>query len=185
MAAALARLEYPFCSSGIYGPAYIGLHEIATVQTTAIDQEAGLIRLTTTLAHVSGEWLSSEWSVCPIAETAAPRRTGAALTYARRYALFTAAAPTIPEVEGASVGWPGKPVVLNLPRSGGTIPAVANNPTRKNRHSFNECLSPAQSHRTHALPFEGLETHRNPFRQTRAPTSPPPPSPRQSSGGPD
>ena len=23
-----------------------------------------------------------------------------------------------------------------------------------------------QSHRTHALPFEGLETHRNPFRET-------------------
>ena len=27
--------------------------------------------------------------MCPIAETAAPRRMGAALTYARRYALFT------------------------------------------------------------------------------------------------
>src|SRR5271166_3501888 len=67
----------------------LGGHEIATVQTTAIDEEAGLIRLTTTLAHSSGEWLSSEWPVCPIAETAAPRRMGAALTYARRYALFT------------------------------------------------------------------------------------------------
>ena len=67
----------------------LGGHEIATVQTTAIDNEAGLIRLTTTLAHASGEWLSSEWPVCPIAETAAPRRMGAALTYARRYALFT------------------------------------------------------------------------------------------------
>jgi ERF superfamily len=55
----------------------------------AIDKEAGLIRLTTTLAHASGEWLLSEWPVCPIAETAAPRRMGAALTYARRYALFT------------------------------------------------------------------------------------------------
>jgi hypothetical protein len=67
----------------------LGGHEIATVQTTAIDREAGLIRLTTTLAHSSGEWLSSEWPVCAIAETAAPRRMGAALTYARRYALFT------------------------------------------------------------------------------------------------
>jgi ERF superfamily len=67
----------------------LGGHEIATVQTTGIDKEAGLIRLTTTLAHSSGEWLSSEWPVCPIAETAAPRRMGAALTYARRYALFT------------------------------------------------------------------------------------------------
>ena len=59
------------------------------MQTTAIDKEAGLIRLTTTLAHSSGEWLSSEWPVCAISETAAPRRMGAALTYARRYALFT------------------------------------------------------------------------------------------------
>jgi hypothetical protein len=66
-----------------------GSHEIATVQTTAIDKEAELIRLTTTLAHSSGEWLSSEWPVCAISETAAPRRMGAALTYARRYALFT------------------------------------------------------------------------------------------------
>jgi hypothetical protein len=67
----------------------LGGHEIATVQTTAIDKEAGLIRLTTTLAHASGEWVSSEWPVCAISETAAPRRMGAALTYARRYALFT------------------------------------------------------------------------------------------------
>jgi ERF superfamily len=67
----------------------LGGHEIATVQATAIDKEAGLIRLTTTLAHASGEWLSSEWPVCPIAETATPRCMGAALTYARRYALFT------------------------------------------------------------------------------------------------
>jgi hypothetical protein len=67
----------------------LGGHEIATVQTTAIDKEAGLIRLTTTLAHASGEWLSSEWPVCAISETATPRRMGAALTYARRYALFT------------------------------------------------------------------------------------------------
>src|SRR5213080_4348008 len=63
--------------------------EIATVQTTAVDQEAGLIRLTTVLAHSSGEWVSSEWPVCPVSETAAPHRMGAALTYARRYALFT------------------------------------------------------------------------------------------------
>ena len=67
----------------------LGGHEIATVQTTAIDKEAGLIRLTTTLAHASGEWLSSEWPVCQVADIASPRRMGAALTYARRYALFT------------------------------------------------------------------------------------------------
>jgi hypothetical protein len=67
----------------------LGRHEIATVQTTSIDEAAGLIRLTTTLAHSSGEWVSSEWPVCPVSETATPHRMGAALTYARRYALFT------------------------------------------------------------------------------------------------
>jgi hypothetical protein len=67
----------------------LGGHEIATVQTTAIDKDAGLIHLTTTLAHSSGEWLSSEWPVCAISDTTAPHRLGAALTYARRYALFT------------------------------------------------------------------------------------------------
>jgi hypothetical protein len=67
----------------------LGQHEIATVQTTAIDRDSGLIRLTTTLVHASGEWVSSDWPVCPISETAAPHRLGAALTYARRYALFT------------------------------------------------------------------------------------------------
>jgi hypothetical protein len=67
----------------------LGRREIATVQTTSIDNAAGLIRLTTTLAHSSGEWVSSDWPVCPISETAAPHRMGAALTYARRYALFT------------------------------------------------------------------------------------------------
>src|ERR1700733_2017479 len=67
----------------------LGRHEIATVQTTSIDEAAGLLRLTTVLAHASGEWVSSDWPVCSVAETAAPHRMGAALTYARRYALFT------------------------------------------------------------------------------------------------
>ena len=67
----------------------LGQHEIATIQSTAIDRDSGLIRLTTTLVHASGEWVSSDWPVCPVSETAAPHRMGAALTYARRYALFT------------------------------------------------------------------------------------------------
>jgi hypothetical protein len=66
----------------------LGQHEIATIQTTAIDQDSGQIRLTTLLAHASGEWISSDWPVCAISEIAAPHRMGAALTYARRYALF-------------------------------------------------------------------------------------------------
>jgi hypothetical protein len=67
----------------------LGQHGIATVQTTAIDQTAGLVNLTTVLAHSSGEWISSDWPVCAVADTATPHRMGAALTYARRYALFT------------------------------------------------------------------------------------------------
>jgi hypothetical protein len=59
------------------------------MQTTAIDQTAGIVNLTTVLAHASGEWIASDWPVCAISETATPHRMGAALTYARRYALFT------------------------------------------------------------------------------------------------
>src|SRR5215510_3317951 len=67
----------------------LGRYEIATIQTTTIDKDAGLLRLTTVLAHSSGEWISSEWPVCAIADIASAQRMGAALTYARRYALFT------------------------------------------------------------------------------------------------
>src|SRR5215213_1000238 len=67
----------------------LGKQEIAAVQTTAINTEAGLVRLNTVLAHSSGEWIASEWPVCPVSETPTPHRMGAALTYARRYALFT------------------------------------------------------------------------------------------------
>jgi ERF superfamily len=67
----------------------LGQHEIATIQTTTIDQPAGIVHLTTMLAHASGEWIASDWPVCPVAETVNPQRMGAALTYARRYALFT------------------------------------------------------------------------------------------------
>jgi hypothetical protein len=67
----------------------LGQHQIATVQTTAVDQASGIVNLTTILAHSSGEWIASDWPVCPIGETERPHRMGAALTYARRYALFT------------------------------------------------------------------------------------------------
>ena len=67
----------------------LGQNEIATLQTTALDRDAGVINLTTMLAHASGEWIASDWPVCPVADMASPQRMGAALTYARRYALFT------------------------------------------------------------------------------------------------
>jgi hypothetical protein len=67
----------------------LGKHEIAIFQTTAIDQPTRSVALTTMLTHASGEWIASEWPVCPVSDMAAPHRMGAALTYARRYALFT------------------------------------------------------------------------------------------------
>src|SRR3984893_17940808 len=67
----------------------LGGQQIAVTQTTDIDRASGTVNLTTLLVHTSGEWISSDWPVCKLSETAAPRRMGAALTYARRYALFT------------------------------------------------------------------------------------------------
>ena len=63
-------------------------HRLAVVQTTAIDDGAQLVKLTTVLAHSSGEWIASDWPVCPVKDTETPHRMGMALTYARRYALF-------------------------------------------------------------------------------------------------
>src|SRR5260370_6149271 len=98
----VATIRSPFYREGgrtfRYAPLSSGLeivrkglsrYEIATIQTTAIDKDAGLLRLTTVLAHSSGEWISSEWPVCQITDIASAQRMGAALTYARRYALFT------------------------------------------------------------------------------------------------
>jgi ERF superfamily len=96
----------------------LGRHEIATIQTTTIDKDAGLLRLTTVLAHSSGEWISSEWPVCAIADIASAQRMGAALTYARRYALFTLVgiageddldAPDLDATSKTRVGEPPRP----------------------------------------------------------------------------
>src|SRR5450432_2907359 len=94
-------------------------HEIATVQTTAIDKDSGQIRLTTLLAHASGEWISSDWPVCAISETATPHRMGAALTYARRYALVGIAGeddldgPDILNEPGPAIDTPNRSAATN------------------------------------------------------------------------
>src|SRR5258705_8568794 len=67
----------------------LGGEQIAIAQTTNIDRPSGAINLTTVLMHPSGEWIASDWPVCALSELSQPRRMGAALTYARRYALFT------------------------------------------------------------------------------------------------
>ena len=64
----------------------LGRHAIAIVQSTTIDNDAGIVRLNTMLAHSSGEWVSSEWPVCPIGYTASPR---------------AAPAPIVPRMPGA------------------------------------------------------------------------------------
>jgi hypothetical protein len=123
----------------------LGQHEIATVQTTAIDHTAGIVNLTTVLAHSSGEWIASDWPVCAISETTTPHRMGAALTYARRYALFTLVgiageddidapdlkAPMPPPASAAAKPAPNRHGRLNggqsIPSRGGT--KVVSNPT--------------------------------------------------------
>src|SRR3984957_8697108 len=67
----------------------LGGYQIAVAQTTDIDRVTGTVNLTTLLLHTSGEWLSSDWPFCRLSETSPPRRMGAALPSARRYALFT------------------------------------------------------------------------------------------------
>src|SRR3954470_20631116 len=62
--------------------------EIATIQAPRVEAATGHIHLPPLLAPSSGEWISSDWPVCVAKDVEAPQRMGAALTYARRYALF-------------------------------------------------------------------------------------------------
>jgi ERF superfamily len=101
----------------------LGQHEIATVQTTAIDQATQTVSLTTVLAHSSGEWIASDWPVCALSEMATPRRMGAALTYARRYALFTLVGIAGEEdLDAPDLG--GQPVTSDRPSPKGNGSAV-------------------------------------------------------------
>src|SRR6266478_5649915 len=108
----------------------LGRHEIATIQTTAVDASTATINLTTVLAHSSGEWIASDWPVCPLAEMAAPKRMGAALTYARRYALFTLVGIAGEDDLDAPDLNDGRESKLSL----GTDPINATRPGRPNAH---------------------------------------------------
>ena len=109
----------------------LGRQEIAAVQSTVIDQQTGLVRLMTVLAHSSGEWLSSEWPVCPVTETANPQRMGAALTYARRYALFTLVG--IAGEDDLDAPEPSRPTAASTSK-GGTITERATLPATRGRY---------------------------------------------------
>ncbi len=54
----------------------LGKHEIAVMQTTDMDRDSGLVVLTTTLAHGSGEWIAARWPVCRIVDLAEPKVIG-------------------------------------------------------------------------------------------------------------
>jgi ERF superfamily len=131
-------------------------HEIATVQTTSIDESVGIVRLSTVLAHASGEWIASDWPVCAIGETATPHRMGAALTYARRYALFTLVgiageddidapdliAPTTPESKAESSAGNNKKSHFN----GGQDPSILGaSAHRRVKGVSSKTLGPEQS----------------------------------------
>ncbi len=126
----------------------LGQQQIATVQTTAIDAATGTINLTTVLAHASGEWIASDWPICRLADTASPHRMGAALTYARRYALFTLVgiageddldAPDLngsTQLKGVDIGTASSPV--------GTAAASRHQPRprREGRGNWKDALAP-------------------------------------------
>jgi ERF superfamily len=139
----------------------LGKHEIATVQTTAIDNEAGLIRLTTVLAHSSGEWVSSDWPVCPVGETATPHKMGAALTYARRYSLFTLVgiageddldAPDLPVIHlnGGTAG-PGHAKKMNGNAEAAAVPHIGPKENSSRRNIIGVAPNPLQPDQSAAL----------------------------------
>jgi hypothetical protein len=109
----------------------LGEHDIAILQATVVDQGAGLVNLTTTLCHSSGEWVRSTWPVCSIEDMASPQRMGAALTYARRYALFTLAGIAGEDDLDAPD--------LNAPEPAG--------PPRNNQQAFNGQRAPKGPHK--------------------------------------
>jgi hypothetical protein len=132
----------------------LGQHEIATLQTTVIDQAIQTVSLTTMLAHASGEWIASDWPVCALSEMATPRRMGAALTYARRYSLFTLVGITgeddldAPDLagqpgEGAHTAGNGLDRGPNGSSAAGTLGAFAKN--RKPWTPPKQTLAPGES----------------------------------------
>jgi ERF superfamily len=62
----------------------LGKHGIAFIQSTKA--ENGFIMLHTRLAHKSGEWIESTY---PVGGMGKHQEMGSALTYARRYSLFS------------------------------------------------------------------------------------------------
>ena len=62
---------------------------LAVLQPISSTPDGRIIHVTTILSHVSGEWISSVFSLTPKAEnqSVSPQAAGSAITYGRRYAL--------------------------------------------------------------------------------------------------
>lgn len=120
--------------------------EIATIQTTGIEPGTGIVNLTTTLAHASGEWIASDWPVCQLADLESPRRMGAALTYARRYALFTLVGIAgeddldAPDLQDGGASNPTKVGAASASAISGRAVSDGNSPVRGNRR-LNSAIS--------------------------------------------
>ena len=133
-------------------------YEIATVQSTSIDQPAGFVNLTTMLAHASGV-IASDWPVCPVSEVATPRRMGAALTYARRYALFSLVGIAgeddldAPDLQASASDTDAEPVLAN--GGGGLNAAHPHSPTEAKPHRQRKPKPPM------AIPTLGLPSRRS------------------------
>lgn len=142
----------------------LGAHEIASVQTTTVDQQAGIVKLNTILAHSSGEWISSEWPVCRVADLATPQRMGTALTYARRYSLFTLVGIAgeddldAPDLDGISDDNGGAPVI-QLSASSSLQPSRAVSPGngRRKPKQTAPALAPEELLGLRARLLSGLE----------------------------
>jgi hypothetical protein len=106
------------------------------VARSAVEHAIGIINLMTVLAHSPGEWIASDWPVCALSEMAMPHRMGAALTYARRYTLFTL------------VGIAGEDDVdapdLNAPTATAASGLSQPTPTKNGRHNGGPPQSSAQ-----------------------------------------
>ena len=80
------RSKYADLGTGISAiRAGLSANGIAYIQATRIDGD--VLVLDTRLTHSSDQWFECEWPVCKL--PAQPQMIGSALTYARRYSLFT------------------------------------------------------------------------------------------------
>jgi hypothetical protein len=133
-------------------------YELVAIQTTRIDTDRGLVLLTTMLAHSSGEWISGIWPVCQITDMGHPKLMGAALTYARRYCLFT----MVGLAGEDDLDGPALEANDNLPpedRVSGTVAEVAAASFKRN--------APAEAAREHGL---GTGSARTPVASIEAPS---------------